>query len=255
MTDTIVVVPDLHLPYEDRRLVRSFIRFIGEFNPSEVVMIGDVMDYPQPSRWSKDTAAEFQGSVFEDSDVARARLLEPLRAVYDGPVGVIEGNHDERPRVYLARYAPALAESNAFNIDNLLRFRDFGVTWLPDFYDFHEGWTICHGHRGGIRLQTVAGATALNAVRRFNKSVIMGHTHRLGSIGFTHGYNGDADVMWGVEVGHMLDMKLQTYLKGATMNWQQGFAIIRIDQGHVSTEIISVSANKFIVDGETFVIR
>jgi len=57
----IVVASDIQFPFEDRRLVRSFIRFVGEYQPDELVQIGDLMDFPQPSRWSKDTAEEFQG--------------------------------------------------------------------------------------------------------------------------------------------------------------------------------------------------
>src|SRR5690606_19916072 len=136
-----------------------------------------------------------------------------LRDVYSGPVGVIEGNHDERPRTYLAKYAPALAESKAFHIDALLGFDDFGIRWLPDFYEFAPDWVATHGHRGGIRLTQDAGKTALNAAIRFGSSVVMGHTHRLGAVPKTIGYDGNMRTLWGVEVGNLMNMKLAGYLK------------------------------------------
>lgn len=251
----IVVVPDIHLPYEDRKAVRTFLKFLGEYNPDEVVIIGDLLDFPQPSRWSKDTAAEFQGSVFTDCEVAQERFLYPLRQAYGGRIGFIEGNHDLRPREYLAKYSPALAESKAFHIDNMLNFAEYEIEWLPDFYDFEPGWTMTHGHRGGIRLSTSAGMTAYNAAVKFGKSVVMGHTHRLGMVGLTKGYDANADTTWGLEVGHMLDMKLQTYLKGATGNWQQGFGLVKVDGEHVKAEPVPVTAGKFIVDGATYIIK
>src|SRR5690606_40528595 len=94
-----------------RSALKNVLGFIKEFRPDEVIQIGDLMDFPQPSRWSKDTRAEFEGSVFRDAEYGIKNFVKPLRDVYDGPVKVIEGNHDERPRVYLEKYAPALAES------------------------------------------------------------------------------------------------------------------------------------------------
>jgi DNA repair exonuclease len=248
----IVVASDIQFPFEDRRLVRSFIRFVGEYQPDELVQIGDLMDFPQPSRWSKDTAEEFKGSVFADAEYAVQRFWVPIREVYDGPIKVMYGNHDERPRVYLAKYAPALAESRAFDLDVLLKFDDYGVELLPDFYDFTPGWTMTHGHKGGIRMSQEAGKTALNAAIRFNRSVIMGHTHRLAVVSRTVGYDGVGNTLTGFEVGHMLNQHLVGYLKGATPNWQQGFGVVRVDGHHVSLQPVNVDNGKFVVDGQTF---
>lgn len=254
MTKRIVVIPDTQIPYHDRKATEAVIRFIGEYNPDEVVHIGDLMDFPQPSRWSKDTAAEFQGSVFEDSELAKRIFFKPLREAYDGRIGVIEGNHDERPRVYLARYAPALAESRAFHMDTMLDFNGFGITWLPDFYPLAPGWVATHGHKGGIRLTQDAGKTALNAALRFNESVVMGHTHRLGAMPKAVGYEGNVKTLWGVEVGNLMNMKMAGYLKGATANWQQGFVILHIDGTHVRAETVPIIDGKFVVEGTVFTV-
>lgn len=234
--------------------MKSVISFIGEYQPDEVVHIGDFMDFPQPSRWSKDSAAEFQGSVFEDAEMGKKHLLEPLRAVYDGPVGVLEGNHDERPRVYLAKYAPALAESRAFHMDTMLDFDKYDITWLPDFYEIAPGWVATHGHKGGIRLTQDAGKTALNAAVRFGKSVIMGHTHRLAAVPKTNGYDGNLNTLWGVEVGNLMDMRQAGYLKGATANWQQGFAVLLVNGTHVSPVTVPITDGQFTFDGTTYTI-
>lgn len=252
MTKRIVIISDTQIPYHARKATDAVIRFIGEYQPDEVVHIGDLMDYPQPSRWSKGSAEEFEGSVFADSDQAKRLFLEPLRAVYDGPVGVLEGNHDERPRVYLARYAPALAESGAFHFEKMLDFDSFGITKLPTFYDVAPGWIATHGHKGGIRLTQKAGQTAQNAADRFQKSVVMGHTHRLGLLPRTYGYDGNIQTLWGMEVGNLMDMKQAGYLKGATANWQQGFGLLTQDGQHVRADTIPISDGKFVVEGNVF---
>jgi predicted phosphodiesterase len=253
MTKRIVVVSDTQMPYESRKAVKAVIRFIGEYKPYEVIHIGDLLDLPQPSRWNKGTAGEFEGSVFADSDHAKRNFLEPLRKVYDGPVGVHEGNHDERARTYLSKYAPALAESGAFNIETLLDFNGFGVTLLPTFYKVAPGWITTHGHKGGISLSGIAGNTALNAAKKFQTSVVIGHTHRMGIGSHTFGFGGDVvRGVTGMEVGHLMDMRLAQYLKQATGNWQMGFGLLTVDGQHVKPEVVPVVKGKFTVDGNSW---
>ena len=253
MSKRIVILPDTQIPYHDQRALAAVIKFVGEFKPDEVIHIGDVMDYPQPSRWNKGTAGEFEGSVFKDSELAKQKLFAPLRAVYDGPIGVHEGNHDERPRTYLAKYAPALAESGAFDIETLLDFDGFGVKKLPDFNKVAPGWLTTHGHKGGISLSRFAGHTALGAAVKFTKSVVMGHTHRIGLLAHSSGYGGRVTrTVHGFEVGNLMDMKQAHYLKGAAGNWQHGFGILTVNGQHVSPEPVFINNRRFTVDGHTW---
>lgn len=254
MSKRIVVISDTQMPYDDRKALRGLIQFIGDYQPDEVIHIGDLMDYPTPARWSKGTAEEFSKKMLADNEQAKKRFLAPLRAVYDGPVGVHEGNHDLRPREYLAKYAPALVEfAEQFHIEKLLDFDGFGVELLPEFNRIAPGWITTHGHRGQISLSRIAGNTALNAARKFNTSVVMGHTHRQGIGSHTFGFAGAVDkVVTGVEVGHLMNQKLATYLKGGTGNWQLGFGLLTIDGQHVKPDLIPVHRGKFSVDGRVW---
>lgn len=253
MSKRIVVVPDTQMPYDDRKALKAIIRFIGDYQPDEVIHIGDIMDYPQPSRWTKDTRGEFEGSVFEDSEQAKRRLLAPLRDVYDGAVGIHEGNHDLRPREYLAKNAPALDETKAFHIETLLDFDSFGITLLPEFYKAAPAWVTTHGHRGQLSLSRIAGNTALNAAKKFGSSVVMGHTHRAGIGSHTEGYSGEVKrQLTGMEVGHLMNQKLAHYLKGGTGNWQQAFGLLTVDGQYVKPELVPVHKGRFTVDGHAW---
>lgn len=220
--------------------------------PSEVVFIGDQLDFPQPSRWSKDTRAEFEGSVFRDAEAFKTEILEPLRANYAGPIGMHEGNHDSRPRTYLEKYAPALSGNGAFDMATLLDFKRFGIDQLPTFYDIAPGWVSTHGHMGGIRLSQIAGNTALNAAKKLNKSVVMGHTHRQGIGSITTGIPPRTKTLTGMEVGNLMDMRQAGYLKEGAGNWQSGFGILTVDGNHVHPQVIPISNSRFIVDGVTW---
>jgi predicted phosphodiesterase len=253
MAQRIVVISDTQIPFDDRKAVAAIVRFITDTQPDEVVHIGDLMDYPSPSRWTKGTAEEFALRIKPDSEQAKRRFLEPLRAGYDGPVGVHEGNHDARPREYLSKYAPALVEyEDQFRFESLLDFDGFGVTVLPEFYKLAPSWVSTHGHRGGVRLSQKASDTAYNAMMRFQASVIIGHTHRQGIKPHTFGYGGSQRVLWSMEVGNLMNMKLAHYLKGATANWQSGFAVLTIDGTHVKPELVPIIGGRFAVDGSVW---
>lgn len=253
MVKRIWIISDLQVPFHDRKAVKAVIRAVCDAQPDQVVLIGDCLDFPQPSRWNKDTRGEFEGSVFEDVRYFKERVLSPLREGYDGPIGMHEGNHDLRPREYLAKYAPALAGTDAFNIEVLCDFDGFDVELLPMFYDIAPGWISTHGHLGKISLSQVAGNTAVNAAKRFGKSVVMGHTHRLGMSSHTTGYGGKVTTtVTGMEVGNLMDMRQAAYLKGATANWQQGFGILTVDGQHVKPETVPIYRGRFTVDGHTW---
>lgn len=254
MSKRTVVISDTQMPYDDRKALKALVKFIGDYQPDSVIHIGDLMDYPTPSRWSKGSAEEFSRQMLEDNEQAKRRFLGPLREVYDGEVGVHEGNHDLRPREYLAKYAPALVEFEAqFHIERLLDFDGFGVKLLPEFNKIATGWVTTHGHRGGVSLSPIAGNTAMNAARKFNSSVVMGHTHRQGIISHTYGYAGQVHKeLTGVEVGHLMDQRRAAYLKGGTGNWQLGFGLLTIDGQHVHPELVPINRGRFTVDGRVW---
>lgn len=139
-------------------------------------------------------------------------MLDALRAAYGGPIGVHAGTFEA----------------------------DHRVTALPEFYDVAPGWISTHGHRGQISLSRIGGNTALGAARKFGKSVVMGHTHRLGIISESRGYAGKiTQLVTGMEVGNLMDMKQAQYLKGGTANWQQGFGVLTVDDcGEVTPSLV-----------------
>lgn len=251
----VVIISDTQLPFENRRMVRNVIAFIGDYQPDEVYQIGDLMDYPTPSRWSKGTREEFAQLVREHSEYGKRHFLEPLRAVYDGPVGILEGNHDERPRVYLTREAPALAEfEDVFRFSTLLDFDGFGVTYTPAFHKVGPDTVLLHGHE--IKgMSQIAGTTAYNHSKKAGANVVMGHTHRLGIRwerfgNATTGYT----TRWGFEVGHLMDMSKAGYLgAGGVANWQAGFGLLYVDKAEVHPVAVDISRDgSFVVEGERY---
>ncbi|WP_431911619.1 metallophosphoesterase [Nonomuraea jabiensis] len=250
-----MVISDTQLPFEDRRALKNVIAFIGEYQPDAVYQIGDLMDYPTPSRWSKGTRSEFEQLVIEHSEYGKKNFLEPLRAVYDGPLGILEGNHDERPRVYLAQYAPALAEfSETFHFSKLLDFERYEVDLVKPFFKVGPDTVLIHGHE--IKgMSQIAGTSAFNHAMKAGVNVVMGHTHRLGVRRHTSQYiGGKATRRWGFEVGNLMDSKKTQYLgAGGVANWQSGFGILYVGKYDVSPYAIDVwPEGSFVVEGQMY---
>ncbi|MEU7830330.1 metallophosphoesterase [Nonomuraea sp. NPDC049129] len=248
------MISDVQLPFEDKRALKNVIQFIGEYQPDAVYQIGDLMDYPTPSRWSRGTRFEFEQLVTKHSEYGKKNFLEPLRAVYSGPIGILEGNHDERPRVYLAQNAPALAEfSDDFHFSKLLDFDGFGVEHIKPFHQIGPETVLIHGHE--IKgMSQIAGTSAFNHAMKAGTNVVMGHTHRLGIRRHTSQYIGGKPTRrWGFEVGCLMDNKQTQYLgPGGVANWQQGFGLLYVDKYMVSPVAIDVWPDgSFVVEGQT----
>ncbi|MFB7473195.1 hypothetical protein [Kitasatospora sp. NPDC056184] len=251
-TKRYVVVSDLQMPLHDRRAWKAVLRFIADYKPDEVVNIGDINDYTSPGRWTKDTRAEYQESVFEEAAFARKHYCVELRKVFDGPSVLLGSNHGERPMKYAEKYAPAIADEGVFSERALLRLDDFGIQFIPDFYHFAPRWTMTHGHLGKIGLSQIAGNTALNAAKKLGRNIVMGHTHRLGVGSHTTGVDGMSMTLTGMEVGNLMDRKKAKYLAGYSGNWQQGFGLVDVNHEHVQVTPVRIGRGQFIVDGSVY---
>jgi len=248
----VVVISDIQAPYENRRMVKNVIDFIGDYQPDEVYQIGDLADFPTPSRWNKSTYMEYAQLVREHSAYIKERILEPLRRVYDGPIGILEGNHDQRPRVYLTKEAPALAEfSDVVHFSALLDFDGFGIKHIQGFHEVGPETILLHGHE--IKgMSQIAGTTAFNHGRKAGANVVMGHTHRLGIRWETSGNSSTGYVTrWGFEVGHLMDMAKAEYLgSGGVANWQAGFGLLYVGKTDVHPVPVPISRDgSFVVEG------
>ncbi|MCY0923660.1 hypothetical protein OS965_36905 [Streptomyces sp. H27-G5] len=249
----IVVLPDVQAPLEDPRMVRNWITFVKDFEPDEVLGIGDTCDFTAPSRWNKGSRGEFEDDVYDQAAYTKRKVLAPVREVFDGRFGILRSNHGDRPRDYLRKYAPALANTGAFDEPELLDYHGFDIADLGDFYDFADGWTATHGHLG-FSSSRYAGGSAMSAARAMGKSVVMGHVHKLGLINESRGYKGNLQTLTGVEVGHFMDINKATYLKRGATNWQAGFTVLYIGKyGDVTPVPVPMASDgSFTVEGQRY---
>ena len=91
----------------------------------------------------------------------------------------------------------------------------------------------------------------MNLAQRWGKSVVCGHTHRLGVQHRHHSVGGRiTQPLFGVEVGHLMDMRKADYLRAGHGNWQQGFALAYGEGRTTHVLTVPIVDRAFVVDGK-----
>ncbi|MFB7185223.1 hypothetical protein ACFCZT_07865 [Streptomyces sp. NPDC056230] len=247
----IVVLSDMQIPYHDKRAVRNVLSFIRQTKPDAVASVGDDLDFPMISRWTRGMAGEYAGNMQKHVDAGR-RFFASLRDVHAGPIDVMRSNHTDRPLQYLRLHAPGFLGYEELTYPAMLRFKDHGITYRERPWEIAPGWLLAHGDEGGQN--RTPGGTALGLARRWGYSVICGHTHKLG-LQHDHATLGGRIIKarYGFEVGNLMNMKEAGYLKAGAANWNQGFGLLDVDGKRVTPVPVLIHPNgTFDVDGKTY---
>jgi hypothetical protein len=217
----IVAISDLQVPYHSERAVKALEQFITQVEPDDVICVGDEMDMPTVGRWNKGLAAEYLPVLGKQRDET-CRIMERLKIRH-----VMRSNHTDRLQTYLRKYAPALHGLPELELPAFLRYEELGITYHREPWEFATGWAMLHGDEGSM--SQAGGVTALGLAKRIGRSVLCGHTHRMGLTGVTEMFRGKAlHTLWGFEVGHLMDTRKAHYIK-AGASWQMGFGVFWVD--------------------------
>lgn len=241
----------MQIPFHDKRAVRNVLSFLAEYKPDEIASVGDEVDFPQISRWSRGMAGEYKGDLQAHCDAGK-RVLGALRAVHAGPIHVSRSNHMDRPLAYVRNRAPGLMGLKALEVPSLLDFEKYGITYHTEPYELAPGWLLAHGDEGAY--SRIPGGTAMALARKWGYSVVCGHTHKLGIQHEHMTVNGRIQTeRYGFEVGNLMSFKTATYLKAGSGNWNQGFGILYVDKNRVTPSPVFVKPNgTFVVEGKTY---
>ena len=208
--------------------------------------MGDELDAPEPSRWNKGMAGEYAPTLQDSIDETHNVMAEFRSALGKGkPFYIQRSNHTDRIQTYIRKYAPAFASLRSLEIETLLGYDDLGITYLHRFKELLPGWVMAHGDEG--RMSQVPGSTAMQLATALDKSVVCGHTHRLGLQHKTAGLYGRTKTNWGLEVGHLMDMKQAHYLTSGVANWHQGLGMLIQDGRRVTPYTIPIVRNEIVL--------
>lgn len=219
---TRIVLPDVHFPFQDRKLIAVWLNHVKRLKPDGIDIIGDLLDCYSLSRFDKNPArkSSFQGEL----DEARSFLYKVRSIAGRGcDIRYSEGNHEDRLRKMLWGKVPELAKLRNLTVPDLLGLKKLGIHWhsAQNPYRIRDVW-----YTHGDLLRKHAGMSARAKADAIHGSVVIGHCHRMGWSPCTV-WNGREDAY---EVGHLSDYSQLDYVR-TTPNWQQGWAVVEFLEG------------------------
>jgi hypothetical protein len=224
---TRIVLPDLHIPFQDHHLVKAWLKHARALHPDGVDILGDLIDAYPLSRFDKNPTRK--ANIQSEIDQARV-LLEKVRAAV-GPkcdIRYSEGNHENRLTKVLWGRAKELAPLRGLRIPELLGLQDLGITYYAPEAPYKIGnlWYLHGDIARKSNWSMAAGGSGAKAVStRIRGSVVMGHSHQMGISSF----RGWDSLSEGYEAGCLCRFDLE-YIVGVPQ-WQQGWAVVTFGRG------------------------
>lgn len=216
-----IVLPDLHLPFHDKKLLDCWLWRLTDVEFSGVDIIGDFIDCYTLSRF--DTNPQRKNNFQQEIDLGHELLAKIRKILPDADIDQSEGNHEDRLRKILWGKVPALSHLRNLTIPDIMGLADLGIKWhsIENPYFVEDLW-----YTHGDLLRKHAGTSARAKSDRMGGSTIIGHTHRMGWCPETL----HTGVLDAYEVGHMTDPRQLDYHRH-TFNWQAGWAEVTFEKG------------------------
>jgi hypothetical protein len=164
----------MHVPYHHVQHAQIAIAHGREWNPTAILLTGDMMDFYSISRFERrpdrrNTLAEL---VAGRQTLAHLRAKFPKAAIY-----YMDGNHEERWSALLYQH-PELDGIAELSLSSIMHFEKHGVTHVTGRRPVMIGkLPVLHGHELPKGLTNPVNP-ARGAYLRASHSLIIGHHHR-----------------------------------------------------------------------------
>jgi predicted phosphodiesterase len=236
---SILAIPDVHVPYHDKRAWALVLRVIKATQPDHVVIMGDFMDCYSVSSFPRDPA---RVSCLVSELHAANRELDKLQEIMAEQVTFLEGNHERRAARYIEQKAPEL--HGMVHLADLARDRRW--RWVPYREHIIMGkLAFAHdiGHAGKGAVQQSLDAMGHN--------LVIGHTHRAG---ICYGGTVKGEHRVAMSCGWLGDVTKIDYMHRAkTRDWQHGFGWVRqAENGDSWLSFIPIIGGRCFLEGETY---
>jgi len=237
------MVPDAHLPLEDRPALGSVINYLETQYLDILIIAGDWADLGMISKMAIGKPGLHVGEyILEELNYCHKGLQRIVAAARtrnaDCKVVLIQGNHEERiERLYEA--CPAF--TGAFDIEDHWHLKENGVLWVP-FWSKRQ--IFKYGKSIFIHGNYTTKYHPLAMAADFRMPVLYGHTHDLQHMKMK-GFD-PTDTVWAQSCGYLGKYRLP-YLKQRNTNWQHGFVRLFWDADGVCQPLpIRITRGKFV---------
>lgn len=226
----LLVLSDLHSVFIDHKAWQCTLAMIKDNKFDEIVLNGDVLDFPFLSRFDKklfDIPILNNYSEIFEIEFAKEFILKPLREVAgDTPIIYRLGNHEERLTEgkysqTADRIAKLFKYYNTSELNQMLDLDKLNIIYDPSkCRNYFDNFDIVHG-------LSLAKTAPRNNIQLYMSSGTSGDSHRLNS---TYIKNKKNNYVW-VESGCLRTLDDVEYLRTANIaDWMQGFVTVVFDK-------------------------
>lgn len=250
---TTLILPDIQYPYHDALMLKKLISVAADIQPDAILQIGDGIDFPQVSRWSKGTAEEYSPTLWQHIVGFRSTLEEVRQAVPEAEITWLKGNHDARLADFLRQYAAPVSAFPVLEMEALFGLDELSIKYQSGPIRVGTNVYAIHGHEsGGYASSPSAWDTKFTKRYGSDKSFVFGHTHQPFIIHRAFGYEGKVSPRFTMNVGSIMDPVAASYVKDGAVSWVMSFALLRDDGKRVWPELITATDRKFYVGNKRY---
>jgi predicted phosphodiesterase len=235
---TVVCVPDVHVPFHDRKAWELALKVIATVKPDMVIQLGDLADYHTLSAHAPEPGPRV---TTEEEVEAHQEAVRELRSAHrPAQRRFLRGNHCYRLERLMYRQAPEL-------VGELRSWEDrLGLEGSESTQQYRKGLQLgpvlyIHdlGHSGKQATQQNLDAAGT--------CVVTGHTHRAG---IAYGGTVDGHRSFSMSCGWLGDPAQITYLPAAKMReWQHGVGLVQYAGGIAHATFVPFVKGRAVVLG------
>lgn len=239
-----VALNDLHVPYFDKKIFELILSFLKDYQPDEVFLLGDIIDFWMISKFRKDPSRV--NTIQKDLDTTRELLRRIRVTLQNAKITFLYGNHEARLKNFIFDKAPQLSNIKSLHLPFLLGLDELAIKHIDAPEGFIKRGDIVFTH--GTVVSQDSAMTARRMLKRFGISVMHGHSHRGGStyttnlLGIRAAWENfclckmDLCYEWGYQIA----------------NWQQGFSTIDFIKNRFYVQQIPITKKKFVFGGRLY---
>jgi len=238
-----IVLPDMHLPFEDAQTIRAVERYIADEKWDFYVNLGDFLDLNCVSSFAEKRPGEKEGQRLVDDFVYASAFLDRHLECVRGRnrscrVTFLEGNHEER----IERYGNLHTELKGLaDVPRNLDFKTRGIKWVQSD---SKGRLHREGKAFFLHGMYASVYHARRHADRFGVPVYYGHTHDVSE--FSRVLYGADKTIEAKSLGCLCSYDL-TYLKGRPTNWQQAFGVFWVlPDGYFQEVTVRIFKHRFV---------
>lgn len=240
MIKSAIILPDVHGTEKSPTDYLPVRRFIKNFKPDEIILLGDFMDVASLSAWDMDKKRLMEGRRYKKEVEWANKELDYLQA-NSKKVTYIEGNHEDRVNRYLDKN-PEM--EGMMEVQDQLDIKNRGIKWVKmndlykrgDMHFTHGMYTNIHNARK--HLQTL-GCNVCYGHQHGTQTSMQNMAMQKPHMAYAIGTLGD---------------KAPDFMKNRPSSWINQFAIFYWDDktGLFNLYPVNVIKHKFIWNGKVY---